>query len=145
MVGSSDAAREIVQEVFVRIWERRENWVLRGDLKPYLYQAVRNQALNRITGERARKSALSRLHISSASREAESIEDQIRKKELTGAIWRVVEQLPERRRLIFILFHRHALSYNEIAQTLGISRKTVENQMGQALKFIRDVLQDHLS
>lgn len=52
----------------------------------------------------------------------------------------MVDELPERRRTIFVLYRKHGLSYSEIGEVMGIARKTVENQMGKSLRFIREKL-----
>jgi RNA polymerase sigma-70 factor (ECF subfamily) len=60
--------------------------------------------------------------------------------ELTEKVWKLVDTLPERRRAIFVLYRKHGLSYKEIAEVMGIARKTVENQMGKSLQFLREKL-----
>lgn len=138
-VKSIDTSRDVVQDVYIRIWDNRENFEISQSLKAYLYQAVRNQSLNYLEKNRQKlrlQNMLSRqLEIESAENEG-----KLNTEELTEKIWKLVDQLPERRRTIFILYRKHALSYKEISEVMDISRKTVENQMGRSLKFIREQL-----
>jgi RNA polymerase sigma-70 factor (ECF subfamily) len=71
-------------------------------------------------------------------------EDQAYYHQLSEAIHHAIDQLPPRRRMVFLLHRQHDLTYAEVAQTMGITRKTVENQMGRALKFLRNQLHEDL-
>lgn len=138
-VRSIDTSRDVVQDVYIKIWDNRENFHITQSLKAYLYQAVRNQSLNYLekNSQKLRlQDDLTRL------REIESAEyeTELNTEELSEKIWKLVDQLPERRRTIFILYRKHGLSYKEIGEVMDISRKTVENQMGRSLKFIREQL-----
>jgi RNA polymerase sigma-70 factor (ECF subfamily) len=133
-VDSTDIARGVVQDVFLKIWERRTEWILLGGLKPYLYQAVRNQALNYIE----RRDRIVEMH-DQQSREVRATDSQeeLYGKELAGAIWDAIDELPRRRRMAFVLHRQHGLSYEQVGQVMGITAKTVENQIGRALKYLR--------
>jgi len=138
-VRSLDAARDVVQEVFIKIWDNREEFEVRQSLKAYLYQAVRNQSLNHIEKSKQKR------RLSESLRKHEDLLDEehpidLNTEELTQKIWKLVEELPERRRSIFILYRKHGLSYKEIAEVMDIKRKTVENQMGKSLQFLRERL-----
>lgn len=138
-VKSLDLARDVVQEVYIKIWDNKENFYIKQSLKAYLYQAVRNQSLNFLQQkkqmERLEKRLKKQHEISVSSRT-----EELNTEELSQKVWRLVEELPERRRTIFILYRKHGLSYAEIAEVLGIARKTVENQMGKSLQFLREHL-----
>lgn len=138
-VRSIDTSRDVVQDVYIKIWDNRENFHITQSLKAYLYQAVRNQSLNYLekNSQKLRlQDDLTKLReIESAEHETE-----LNTEELSEKIWKLVDQLPERRRTIFILYRKHGLSYKEIGEVMDISRKTVENQMGRSLKFIREQL-----
>lgn len=137
-VKSLDLARDVVQEVFIKIWDNKENFHVTHSLKAYLYQSVRNQSLNVLQQKKQnlklRKNLLKQQHT--------EYQDQpgLNTEELTQKIWRMVDELPERRRTIFVLYRKHGLSYSEIGEVMGIARKTVENQMGKSLRFIREKL-----
>jgi len=138
-VKSLDVARDVVQEVFIKIWDNRQDFEIRHSLKAYLYQAVRNQSLNYIekSNQKRRLSESFRKHEDLKREEHPS---GLNTEELTQKVWKLVDKLPERRRSIFILYRKHGLSYKEIAEVMDIKRKTVENQMGKSLQFLRDRL-----
>lgn len=138
-VRSLDIARDVVQEVFIKIWDNREEFYINQSLKAYLYMAVRNQSLNFLQQKKQKQRLEDRL------KKQQSINDAINKvelntEELTQKVWKIVEELPERRRTIIILYRKHGLSYAEIAEVMGIARKTVENQMGKSIKYLREQL-----
>ncbi len=138
-VKSLDISRDVVQEVFIKIWDNRENFQIRQSLKAYLYQAVRNHSLNYLE----KKNQKRRLEDSLKRQkeiESDSSPTDLNTEELSEKIWKLVDDLPERRRTIFILYRKHGLSYSEIGEVMDIKRKTVENQMGKSLQFLRDQL-----
>lgn len=138
-VKSLDVARDVVQEVFIKIWDNHEEFEIRHSLKGYLYQAVRNQSLNYIEKSNQKRRLGEKLRKHEELLKEENPAD-LNTEELTQKVWRLVDELPERRRSIFILYRKHGLSYKEIAEVMGIKRKTVENQMGKSLQFLRDRL-----
>lgn len=139
-VRSLDISRDVVQDVFIKIWDNRDHFYVHQSLKAYLYQAVRNQSLNFLQQKKQKlrlQERLTRQHAMSGGEEGESF---LNTEELSQKIWKLVEELPERRRAIFILYRKHGLSYLEIGEVMGITRKTVENQMGKSLQFLREHL-----
>lgn len=143
VVGCRSRARDVVQEVFLRLWKGRKEWAVHSSLKVYLYQAVRNEALNVVNKERNYR-RLKKKFAETMPAGIEPVEyardDQ--QEELINVIWEIVDELPERRRFVFFLHRKHGLSYREIADVMNISRKTVENHMGNALKDIRNHLKE---
>lgn len=141
---SNERAKDIVQEVFYKLWKRRKNWNIHTSLKAYLFRSVRNEALNQIDYRQHRKDVKEEFKIRENSRIYRS--DGVKKieKKLIKEIWRVVSKMPKRRRSVFVLHRKHGLSYKEIAQVLDISRKTVENHMGLALNDIRETVNTDL-
>lgn len=138
-VKSLDVARDVVQEVFIKIWDNHEEFEIRHSLKGYLYQAVRNQSLNYIEKSKQKRRLGESLRKHEELMKEEHPED-LNTEELAQKVWRLVDELPERRRSIFILYRKHGLSYKEIAEVMEIKRKTVENQMGKSLQFLRNRL-----
>ena len=142
-VHSSAVAEEIVQDVFFRIWQGRLRWQLRGSLRTYLYSATRNAALNYLRHERVERRWIERESLDRTLRPAfdrstvASGDDVVITEELATAEAHAVEQLPERCQLIYRLTRQHHLSYAEVAAMLEISVRTVENQVGIALKTLR--------
>ena len=142
-VNSSTKAHDIVQNVFLKLWQMRKEWEVRRSLQAYLYQAVRNRSLNTIRNEKTRREAHSGFAAIRSSSINRTAEDQLYFGQLSDAIDEVIEKLPKRRREAFVLHRRHNLTYVEVAEIMDISPKTVENQIGRALKFMRKHLANH--
>ena len=135
IVKDPDVADNVVQDVFLKIWMHRSTLDPSRNIKTYLYTATRNQAINWL-----RRREVERRHaheIRSGEGSSATPEDEWNRKEMRAAIQDAVKQLPERCRLIFSMNRFDRLTYAEIAEVLDISVKTVETQMGRALKFLR--------
>ena len=135
-VGSRAIAEELVQDVFLRIWERRRTLDPERSITGYLYRAARNQAGNHLKhrgiADRSRHTIVLNL------RPAETAADEeVRYNEIATVAQDAIDELPARCREIFLLSRHAELSYGEIARLLGLSVKTVETQMGRALKALR--------
>jgi len=143
LLKDSPQAEEIVQDVFVTIWENRGKLNLEIGIKPYLYRAVHNRCLNCFKHDQVKKNhSAAVLSDASAGIYPQSLE--LDAKELKGRIGNAMEMLPEECRKVFRLSRFEEFSYREIADYLGISIKTVESQMGKALKIMRRELADYL-
>jgi RNA polymerase sigma-19 factor, ECF subfamily len=136
-------AEEMVQQVFFKLWERNENLSLSGSVSAYLYRAVHNESLNYIKHQKVRSNH--QLHVAySMKNEVEHPAKKVIAGELEKKIHTALNELPEQCRTIFQMSRFDELKYREIADKLGISVKTVENQMGKALKLLREKLADFL-
>ncbi|HET9432604.1 MAG TPA: RNA polymerase sigma-70 factor [Chitinophagaceae bacterium] len=136
-------AEEMVQQVFFKLWDRNEYLSLTGSVSAYLYRAVHNESLNYIKHQKVRSTH--QLHIAySMKNEVEHPAKKILSGELEKKIHLALNELPEQCRTIFQMSRFDELKYREIADKLGISVKTVENQMGKALKLLREKLVDFL-
>jgi len=136
-------AEEMVQQVFFKLWERNENLSLSGSVSSYLYRAVHNESLNYIKHQKVRSNH--QLHVAySMKNEVEHPAKKVMARELEKKIHTALNELPEQCRTIFQMSRFDELKYREIADKLGISVKTVENQMGKALKLLREKLVDFL-
>ena len=137
MVSDPAAAEDIVQEVFVKIWHSRDTLVFNFSVKSYLYRAAMNAALNHL--ERAKKTVA--WDTASVPEPAASdVEEQFDLREAEIHIQNALNSLPPACKAIFVLSRYEDMSYREIAESLQISVKTVENQMGKALRLLRDYL-----
>ncbi len=141
-VRSRDAAEDVVQEVFARLWQQRQQFDVRDPL-PYLYQAVRNRLVTSRRHELVR--ARWRAGVEHEERHATDAASDVELADLRRAVARAIDALPERCRLIFTMSREQDLSYAEIARVLDISVKTVETQMGRALKALRTRLAGYLA
>ena len=138
IVGERAVAEEAAQDVMVELWRRRETVAVDDSLRAYLFRSARNRALNHLRHERVKvrtapfAAGESVTHPEAPSRLAEE--------EIDAAVREAVAALPERCREVFELSRGHGLRYAEIAGVLGISVKTVEAQMGKALRVLRERL-----
>jgi RNA polymerase sigma-70 factor, ECF subfamily len=135
-VGSADVAEEIVQETFLRVWRTRLTLDPAQPLRAYLYRAARNTAINQLKRRELESQWLSGAASTTVPR-IHAADEELHVHELSNAVQHTLATLPERCRLIFTMSRHQGLSYNEIADALGISIKTVETQMGRALKALR--------
>jgi RNA polymerase sigma-70 factor (ECF subfamily) len=133
-----DAAEEVAQDVMHELWRRRHVLDTSVSLRGYLLRSVRNRALNHLRHLRVRRETESEVE---ALYDTPLTADQpIAARELSVAIQIALRELPPRCREVFELSRADGLKYAEIAETLGISQKTVEAQMGKALKILRERL-----
>lgn len=137
--GRSGTSEEIVQQVFYRIWINRERLVVTGSIAGYLYAAVRNYALNQRERAKSEEQWQRRRgdELEHDPAHADRADEDVIASELAAALDEAVAKLPPRCRQAFILRRQHHLSYAEIAETMGIAPKTVEIQIGNALKALR--------
>lgn len=138
MVRDRAAAEEIVQEVMLELWRRRDRLAADGSPQAYLYTATRNRALNYLRHLRVRAKGEPFLLPDEAA--PEHADSGAVESEIETAIRGAISELPPRCREVFELSRIQGLKYSEIAQTLGVSVKAVEAQIGKALKLLRDRL-----
>ena len=139
--GDVHDGEEVVQQVFLKLWEKREQVDITGMVKSYLFAAIRNTAISNwrkdtVRSEKEQVAGGFQLvpHITSS-----------RAWELELLYQQALDKLPERCREVFILSRQQQLKYTEIAAVMNISVKTVENQMGKALKMMHNELKEYLS
>lgn len=140
LTAQRDAAEDVVQEVFVAVWSRREALPDLDVLAGYLHRAVRNRSLNYLRQQRTAGRWL-------AGQEPDPGVPAVAESALIGAetahrIQRALAALPPRTREVFLLSRDQGLTYPAIAATLGISVKTVETLMGRGLRALREALGD---
>lgn len=138
------AAEEMVQNVFYKLWERTDGLHITGSLAAYLYRAVHNESLNYLKHRKVRSEHSLRVSYHMDGR-GESATRTVRMKELEEKLRAALAELPEGCRTVFQLSRFEELKYSQIAEVLGISVKTVENQMGKALKLLRTRLAEFLT
>lgn len=136
-------AENIVQDVFLKIWENRTQLDPSGNIKSYLYTLVKNHALKQLRHDEVVTRASGELVELAES--PPSPDAVLGERDLRVAVRNAIDELPERCREIFSMSRFDNLRYSEIAEILDISPKTVETQMSRALKQLREHLSDFLS
>jgi len=138
IVGERAVAEELAQDVMLELWKRHATLTVDESLRAYLVRAARNRALNHLRHERMKVRTAPR-----AAGDTVTLPDapgNLVEEELDAAVREAVRALPERCREVFELSRGQGLRYAEIAAVLGISVKTVEAQMGKALRVLRERL-----
>jgi RNA polymerase sigma-70 factor (ECF subfamily) len=144
ILGNQDEANDVVQEVFLSIWNKRHEITLTGSLSSYLYKATKNKILNHIAHEKV------------VSRYADSISNfietdyvfadfNLREEELEAIIAKEIDLLPAKMREVFLLRKVEELSYEEIALQLNITDKTAKQQVYNSLKILREKLKNFMT
>lgn len=137
--GNREVVEDVVQEVFVRIWEKRTQWNPKVAVKAYLYRSVHNQAITNLRKKRYETPMSDAVEATSEATDISPI-DEIYNRQIDVNIKLAIAKLPERRREILILRMLHDMSYKEIADTLEISVNTVDTQLRRSLKTLREEL-----
>ena len=130
----TEDAEDVVQQAFADVWDKCCHNVTIANFKSYLYQAVRNRSLTLV----AQSADTGQTTEFLADMEDMSEEEQMYQSERDARLWAAIDELPPERKKIFLLSKRDGLKYQEIAEELNISIKTVENQIGKALKTLRE-------
>ena len=139
--GDPYEAEEVVQLVFSQLWEKRAHIVITGSERSYLFTAIRNTAISQWRKQQVR----SEKENSFGRMQDEEVHMSMQARELEAKLHQALEKLPERCREVFILSRRQQLKYAEIASVMNLSVKTVENQMGKALRILHEELREYLN
>jgi RNA polymerase sigma-70 factor (family 1) len=142
LVADHDTAEDIVQEVFVRIWEKHQQVISSSQIRAYLYRAVRNTCFNHLGSQK--RMPLASLSNEELAEETDninwSVEEEPDGDEIPNyreLLRKGIDQLPEKCKEVFLLSRTGNLSNQEIADQLGISVKTVNNQTWKAMKLLK--------
>ncbi len=142
-VYSIDVAEDVVQSLFIRLWDRRGHWnVTSSTVRVYLFSAARNAARDALAATDARSRAEQRSDIPSNQ---SSPEELFENTELQQRVARAVELLPDRCREIYLLARDHGMRFVDIAEVLGIAPSTVRTQMGRALVILQKEIGPYLA
>lgn len=141
IIGDADAAHDVVQDVFIKLWNRKDEISAILNKKAYLFRAVINASISFLENNRG-KSTIQDLRIESPGSHADSM---VLAKELESKIQKALDALPPKCKAIFVLSRFEGLKNKEISEYLGLSIKTVENQMGIALKRMKEDLKPYLT
>lgn len=133
IVDDADVAEDMVQDAFLNTWERLEGGLEISNFKAFMYRSVRNECLSYLS---SLKEKVGEEFIPEVG------EDEIDTSFRDARIWRAIDELPEKCREIFLMSKRDGYSNEEIADELGISIKSVKNQMTKAFTRLREALGD---
>ena len=139
LIRDHDSAEEIVQDLFFTIWKDRERIVIESSLNGYMFRAVHNRCLHQIEHLKVIEKYAQEMSLR-ITENPDNPSDILSYKELQGRIATILEKLPERCGKIFCMNRFEGLKYTEIAKKLSVSVKTVEANMGRALKEFRRAL-----
>ncbi|MEN8122722.1 MAG: RNA polymerase sigma-70 factor [Bacteroidota bacterium] len=138
IVKSQKDAEDIIQEVFIKVWDKRERINEHLSFQSFLFTISHNTTISLIRNKMKETDFVTHVKSIQSPVEKASSETEIEYKELKKQLESTLYQLPERQREVYSLSRDEELSYKEIAEKLGISVNTVENHMIKALKFVRE-------
>lgn len=141
IIKNEEEAEDIVQQLFVSVWEKRKDLEIHTSFKAMMYKSVYNNCLNKLKHESVKRSYSAEVLKTTSSINSH---EQIQYKELQNKITNSIDALPEQCAKIFKMSRFEYLTYQEIADRLNLSVKTVENQMGKALKVLRENMKEYL-
>jgi RNA polymerase sigma-70 factor (ECF subfamily) len=133
-------SKEMVQDLFVNLYEKREHLEINSSLKSYLFRSVHNRSLNLINSQKIRDKYAAHINLTTDIKE-NRLEEEVNKTELEHALYIAIGELPPKCKEIFKLNRFEGFSNAEIAERLKLSKRTVETQISKALKILRTKLQ----
>lgn len=135
-IRNREEAKDIVQDLFITLWDKRREMEIKGHLSGYLFTAIRNRVIKFISHQQVES-----VYISSLGNSINAgiciTDHRTRENNLAEIIEREIQDLPEKMRQVFILSRKHNLSHKEISAQLGIEETTVKRQISNALKILR--------
>jgi RNA polymerase sigma-70 factor (ECF subfamily) len=135
MLGEADAAQDIAQETFLRLWRARSRLPLQGNLGCYLFRIARNLCLDYLRSAHTTETLDDQADLLPAA--GSDLAASVQAKALAEAVRCIVQALPEPQRVVFILSHYEELSYQEIAEVIGCPVGTVASRKYQAVETLR--------
>lgn len=127
-------AEDLVQDVFITLWDKKENLQIRTNLRNYFFTAVKNHAINLLQRNKNTTTSLSEIFIDLPEEDSSNSYNQ---EELAVNVYNAIQELPQGCQSVFRLAYEQNYSYQEIANALQISKNTVKTQMGIAYKQLR--------
>ena len=137
MLKDVNSAKDVTQDVFLKLWNKRESLNIQGPAIAYLKRAVINQSLNKISSQ---KRFTSDEKIMAKRSKETTAQEKLEAQDLEVKMKEAMDTLPERCRLIFVMRRLEGMRVKEIAEKLDISPKTVENQITRALKVLKNAI-----
>ena len=143
VLGDSEKARDLAQDVFFTLWTKKDQLNINSAVKSYLRRAVINRTLNFIESQRLNFDEDDPV-FNSLNEEA-SAQKELEGDELQRIVNQTIDKLPQKCRMIFKLCRIEKIPHKEVAEQLGISTKTIENQMTKALKILKSAIQPYVN
>lgn len=144
ILKNASSAGEVIQQVFYKIWEKRESLNIHTSMKAYLYKSVYNECMLQLKKKKNKEAYISHILKQDINKMAQGASEKIEVTDLEIKLQKALNELPEQCRTIFQLNRFEGLKYHEVASQMGLSLKTIENQMGKALKRLRIALAEFL-
>lgn len=145
VLRSEALARDIIQDVFLKLWTIRDQLSQMENVNGYVYRMAENRVYDHLrtaaTQENARKELWNRLQ----GTESEATDSKVKTREYAEVIQRAINQLPPQRRLIYLMNRQEGMKYKEIADELNLSPHTVRNQLSEAFQQVGTYVRSHLS
>ena len=138
MIKNTSVSKDLAQDVFLQIWNTKNNIEYDNNFEGYLFTMTRNTVYQYIRREILLQNYINKLGKDKDEKTDVNIEGELDNKYFEERISELIEELPEARRRIFLLYWKSDLSYKEIAQTLSLSEKTIATQVNRSLQFLRD-------
>lgn len=145
IVKSEKSSEEIVSDVFLNIWQKRESLPNINNIEAYLYKSVKNKAISYIRDHSGEVyESIENVQLAEVSIVTDSPEEMLLTKELQLHLQKQIELLPDRCRLIFKLVKEDGMKYKKISEVLGISVRTIDAQMTIAIKRLGESLNQYI-
>lgn len=144
IVADEDEAGDIVQDVMLNLWEKRNQININLPISGYLYKAVRNRIFNLLSHKKVADKYVESMIAYMEGTHTDS-DEKLREKELTALLEKEIASLPEKMREVFILYKMEELSYKDIADRLGITDKTAKQQVYNAVKILKSKIDVYLT
>jgi RNA polymerase sigma-70 factor, ECF subfamily len=144
-LNNPEESQEVVQDMFVKIWEARDEIDPENSLKSYVFKTVQNLSINKLRRKKVESKYIEIFQLVYVDNHEFSAQESLQVRELEAHIVRSIKKLPGECRKIFELSRSEGLKYKEIAETLNISVKTVESQMSKALRSLRVELAEYIT
>ncbi|MBN1598836.1 MAG: RNA polymerase sigma-70 factor [Bacteroidales bacterium] len=139
-----ETSKELVQDLFVSLYEKRNSLEINSSLKSYLFRSVHNRCINMINAKKIRDKYAEYVNANMNLSE-NSLEEEVYLSEMQQAIYTAISELPPKCRKIFKMNRFEGLSNNDIAEQLSLSKRTVETQISKALKILRVKLEPYIA
>ena len=144
IVNDNKVAQDVVQEVFTKIWDKKDELNIKVNEKSYLFQAVKNRSIEVLRKQKLDVS-INKIDYDRIYNNSKAIDEQAQKFMLKEFLYKSIKQLPPKCQEVFILNKINGLTYQEISEEKSISVKTVENHIGKAYRKLREIMSERIN